>query len=77
VLYHNSGNFVTAPRRVSEVNLLRDIGFDSTKHSGGFEVFCTAATLKEHVKDSVVTPTQEYYVCNWSKIILLLSPKIT
>jgi hypothetical protein len=48
------------PSIVSEVNLLRDIGFDSTKHSGGFGLVCTAATLNEHVKGSVVTPTKEY-----------------
>jgi len=34
---------------VSGVNLLRDIEFDSTKHSGGFGVVCTAANLNEYV----------------------------
>jgi hypothetical protein len=45
---------------VSEVNLLRDIEFDSTKHSGGFGVVCTAAKLNEYVRGSVVTPTHEH-----------------
>jgi len=45
---------------VSEVNLLRDIEFDSTKHSGGFGVVCTETTLNEYVRGSVVTPTQQY-----------------
>ena len=48
------------PSIVSEVNLLRDIEFDSTKHSGGFGVVWTAATLNEYVKGSIVTPTLEY-----------------
>ena len=48
------------PSIVSEVNLLRDIEFDSTNHSGGFGVVCTAATLNKYFQGRVVTPTQEY-----------------
>jgi len=43
---------------VSDGNLLRDIEFDSTKHSGGFGAVCTAATLNKYVKGSKLTRTQ-------------------